>query len=157
MDKSNIKIEELRLLFERENTRKQNIENKASYFLGIISIIVTIYCAYLSLNQHMNFNSNIGMTILILLTLTFTSCILLCISIFLPKDYHHPFKLDDFDEFEEYFKTNDENFEKELIDQYLPTIFTNHATNDKIASRLKTSIYSFICFIITLIISVVIL
>ena len=29
MDKNNLKLEELRLIFERENIRKQNLENKA--------------------------------------------------------------------------------------------------------------------------------
>lgn len=48
MDKNNLKLEELRLIFERENIRKQNLENKASYFLVVISIIMTIISTYLS-------------------------------------------------------------------------------------------------------------
>lgn len=155
MDKSNLKIEELRLLFERENTRKQSLENKASYFLGIVSIIVTISSTYL--NSNIDFNSNLGIILLIILALSFIICIGQCISIFKPTNYHHPIELKDFNKFENYFKIDDETFEKELVDQYLPSIFTNHAINDKIVLKLRISIYSFICFIITLIISVAIL
>lgn len=157
MDKSNLKIEELRLLFERENTRKQNLENKASYFLGIVSIIVTVSCTYLNSNNNVNFNSNLGVILLFFLILSFLVCIGPCISIFSPTKYHHPINLEDFNKFENYFKKDDKNFKEELIEQYLPSIYTNHATNDKIVLRLKISIYSFICFIITLIISVVVL
>lgn len=41
-----VKLDELRLLFDRENSRKQSLENKASYFLGCISIIMTLICTF---------------------------------------------------------------------------------------------------------------
>ena len=150
IDKDNLKLEELRLIFERENTRKQNLENKASYFLVLISIIMTIICTYL--------NPEIFLKIrpgeIIILLIPFLISIGQCIRIFLPREYYHPFDLKNFNEFENSFKN--ENFKQALYDQYLTSINVNYNKNNDIMKHLKCSIYSFICFIIFLILIVVI-
>ena len=157
MDKNNLKLEELRLIFERENTRKQNLENKASYFLVVISIIMTMICTYFSQPTLLpKFDILNGITF-ILSMLAFLISIGLCILIFLPRDYYHPFDLEAFEDFEKSFKIPDNEFEENLYDQYLTSIHTNHKKNDDIAKQLKYSVYFFICFIILLILSVVIL
>ena len=141
MDKNNLKLEELRLIFERENIRKQNLENKASYFLVVISIIMTIISTYLrqiSLSLKLDIRSMI---------LVFS--IGLCILIFLPRNYYHPFDLENFEEFENSFKIRDEEFEEKLYDKYLTSIHINHEKNEDIVKHLKCSIYSFVCFIAT--------
>ena len=46
IENENLKIEELRACFDRETSRKESLQSKASYFLGIISIIITIYTMY---------------------------------------------------------------------------------------------------------------
>ena len=158
MDKSKIKLEELRLIFERENTRKQNLENKASYFLVVISIIMTIICTYLNPSGiFAKLNFNLGGIIFIISILSFLISIGLCILIFLPKKYYHPFYLNNFEDFEQSFEISDEEFKKNLYDQYLTSINTNHINNEDIVKQLKYSVYSFICFIILLILSVAIL
>lgn len=157
MDKNNLKLEELRLIFERENIRKQNLENKASYFLVVISIIMTIICTYFSQpTLFPKFDILNGITFIFSM-LSFLISIGLCILIFLPRDYYHPFDLETFEDFEKSFKIPDNEFEENLYDQYLTSTHTNHQKNDDIAKQLKYSVYSFICFIILLILSVVIL
>lgn len=156
MDKNNLKLEELRLIFERENTRKQNLENKASYFLVVISIIMTIICAYFSQSSFPEFDVMNGATFIIS-TVAFLISIGLCISIFLPRDYYHPFDLRNFEEFKNSFKIPDNEFEENLYDQYMTSIHINHEKNEDIVKQLKYSVYSFICFIVLLILSVVIL
>ena len=157
MDKNNLKLEELRLIFERENTRKQNLENKASYFLVVISIIMTIICTYFNQPTLFPKFDILNGIPFILSILAFLISIGLCILIFLPRDYYHPFDLESFKDFEESFKLPDNEFEKNLYDQYLTSIHANHEKNDDIAKQLKCSVYFFICFIILLILSVAIL
>ena len=127
MDKSNLKLEELRLIFERENTRKQNLENKASYFLVVISIIMTIICTYL--NQPSTFaklNFNLGGIIFLISIMSFLISIGLCILIFLPRDYYHPIDLEKFEDIKESFEIPNDEFEENLYDQYLTSIHVNH-------------------------------
>lgn len=158
MDENYLKIEELRVIFERETSRKQNLENKASYFLVVISIMMTIICTYL--NQpglFFEFNYSSKGIIFIISILSFVVSIGLCILIFLPRNYYHPFDLTNFESFENSFKISNDKFEEKLYDQYLVSIHTNHENNDDIVKRLRFSVYSFICFIIMLILSVVIL
>lgn len=81
MDKNNLKLEELRLIFERENIRKQNLENKASYFLVVISIIMTIISTYLS-QISLSLKLDIRSMILVLSIIFFLISIGLCILIF---------------------------------------------------------------------------
>ena len=92
MDKNNLKLEELRLIFERENIRKQNLENKASYFLVVISIIMTIISTYLS-QISLSLKLDIRSMILVLSIIFFLISIGLCILIFLTRNYYHPFDL----------------------------------------------------------------
>lgn len=156
MDKNNLKLEELRLIFERENIRKQNLENKASYFLVVISIIMTIISTYLS-QISLSLKLDIRSMILVLSIIFFLISIGLCILIFLPRNYYHPFDLENFEEFENNFKIRDEEFEEKLYDKYLTSIHINHEKNEDIVKHLKCSIYSFVCFILLLILAVVIL
>lgn len=158
MDKSNLKLEELRLIFERENNRKQNLENKASYFLVVISIIMTIICTYLNqTNIYAKFNFNLKGIIFLIIIICFLISIGFCILIFLPRDYYHPFDLESFEDFENSFKISNNKFEENLYDQYLTSIHVNHENNKDLVKRLKYSVYSFISFIILLFLSVVIL
>ena len=158
MDKNYLKIEELRLIFERKNSRKQNLENKASYFLVVISIMMTIICTYLNQTSLFpRFNYSPKGIIFIISILSFIVSIGLCILIFLPRNYYHPFDLTIFKNFENSFKIPDDKFEENLYDQYLTSIHANHENNEDIIKRLRYSVYSFICFIILLILSVVIL
>ncbi len=157
MNQNDLKLEELRLIFERENTRKQNLENKASYFLVVISITMTIICTYFGQpTLFPKFDILKGITFIISM-IAFLVSIGLCILIFLPRDYYHPFDLETFEDFEKSFKISDNEFEENLYDQYLTSIHANHEKNNDIAKQLKYSVYSFICFTVLLILSVVIL
>lgn len=150
IDKDNLKLEELRLIFERENTRKQNLENKASYFLVLISIIMTVICTYLNQESFLK----ISPFEIIILLIPFSISIVQCIRIFLPREYYYPFDLKKFNDFENSFKN--EKFKQNLYDQYLTSIDINYKKNNDIMNQLKCSIYSFICFIIFLVLIVVI-
>ena len=145
MKENDCKLEELRLLFDRENTRKQNLENKASYFLGCISIVITIVCTFSNSITFSNvFYSYLGWGLLMF----FLFSIGFCISIFLPKDYYHPFILDDYQELENSFKVEESTFKKNLYNQYLIASYMNHNINDEIANKLKYSFIFFIWFLI---------
>lgn len=157
-ENNNQKIEELRLLFERENSRKENLENKASYFLGIISIITTIICAFSNqINLIPQINNYLGILILIILIISFSMSIILFISIFLPRDYYHPFDIKDIEKLEKSFKVENNQFNEDLFDQYLVSIYTNCEINEELVIHLKYAIYFFICFIFMIILSVVII
>lgn len=139
-----IKIEELRLLFDRENSRKQNLENKASYFLGCISIVMTLICTFaksITLNNLIFTCYGWGFVTYFLVTIGF------CISIFSPKDYYHPFDLNDYDKLEKSFKEYDYSFKKKLHDQYFVSVYMNHGINDELIIKLKNAIIYFVLFL----------
>lgn len=145
MKQNDLKIEELRLLFERENSRKQGLESKTSYFLGCISIIMTIICTFSnSINIDSLFYNYIGWGLII----SFLFSIGFCISIFLPKNYYHPFILDDWEELEKSFNEDYSKFEENLYYQYLTAIYMNHDINDEIMKKLRYSVFYFVWFLI---------
>lgn len=150
MSKEKIKIEELRLLFDRENSRKQNLENKASYFLGCISIIITLVCSF-SESILNNLFSILGFALII----SFIISLIFCISIFRPKEYYHPFIIGDYKKLENSFKEEIIDFEETLIKQYLISIYENYNLNNKLANKFKYSIIAFgFCLIIFIIMEV---
>lgn len=149
MNEDDVKIEELRLLFDRENSRKQGLESKASYFLGCISIIITIICTFshsISINNLFYMYIGWGLIISFILSVGF------CISIFLPKKYYHPFRLNDFNELESSFNENKLNFKKNLYNQYLTAVFMNHNLNDNIVKKLRYSVFYFVWFLMIFIV-----
>lgn len=139
-----VKIEELRLLFDRENSRKQNLENKASYFLGCISIVMTLICTFA---KSINLNNLIltcygwGFITYFAVTIGF------CISIFSPKDYYHPFNLEDYKKLEKNFNESNISFKENLRNQYLVAVYMNHSINNELVYKLKYSIFYFILFL----------
>lgn len=140
-----MKIEELRLLFERENSRKQSLENKASYFLGCISLIVTIICTFsksIISNNLIIFPMKLGLIVYFLVSLGF------CISIFLPRHYYHPFILDDYEKLETSFNINKIDFQETLFKQYLISINMNYGINEKVVRNFRYSVFYFILFLI---------
>ena len=152
------KITELRATFDRENSRKESLENKASYFIGVISIIVTIICANSSfLHPIEKFYSPLGIILMIILTISFLVSMGSCLYMFFPKNYAYPFILDDFDEFEESFEIENKEFKEDLVDAYITSIKTNHDLNNGLVNILNRAKFSFIIFFVTLIISLVIL
>lgn len=152
------KITELRATFERENSRKESLENKASYFIGVISIIVTIICAngYV-LGPIEKYSTPLGIIILIISIISFLLSVGFCLYMFFPKNYAHPFILNDFDKLWDNFEVKEDEFKENLFDKYIVSIKTNHALNDKLVFYLNTAKISFIIFFVTLIIIVVIL
>ena len=158
MTDDKIKIEELRILFDIENTRKQNLENKASYFLVIISITITIICTLSSsINLISKFNCCLGYILAIGIITLFTISIGYCLSIFLPRNYFYPFNLNNYEELEKSFKVENNKFKNNLYDQYLTTAYQNYHLNEDIILHLKYSVYSFIGFIILFVFSIVVL
>ena len=150
MSGKDLKLEELRLLFDRENSRKQNLENKASYFLGCISIVVTIVATFLN---NINVNNLMGLA----LFCSFFISIGFCISVIIPKKYYHPFELDDFDKLKDDFNRVDDEFEKMLFNQYLIAIYMNYDEINDIARKIKYSVFYFIWFLVIFIVMVVFL
>lgn len=158
MSDDKIKIEELRLLFDREFSRKQHLENKASYFLAIISIITTTICTFISfMNPFSKFNSIFGYVLGIVLILLIIITFYCYISIFLPRNHYHPFDINNFDELYKSFKVSNIKFKNNLYEQYLTSIYINYQLNEDINFYLKISICSFFAFLIILILCMVIL
>lgn len=158
MSKEKIKIEELRLLFDRESSRKQNLENKSSYFLVIISITITIICTILNSNEYITkFNNNLGYILGIGVILSFSIIIYHYYKIFSLRNYHNPFNLDNFEELYEDFNVNNNHFENNLYNRYLTSIYINHLLTEDIISNFKRSIIGYFCFILLFILSMVIL
>ncbi|MDO5860826.1 hypothetical protein [Methanobrevibacter sp.] len=158
MSNNDLKIDELRSCFDRENTRKESLQNKASYFLGVVSIVITIICANMSLFSPLNkFFSIFGIIIISVLIISFLLSIGLCAYIFIPKKYSHPFDFKTYDLFSASFKEKSSVFEKNLYDSYLVSTFTNHNLNNKLVDYLNKSILSFIIFLISFVLMVVIL
>lgn len=153
MKENSIKIEELRLLFERENSRKQSLENKASYFLCCISIIITLICTFSkSITSNNLFIAPIkfGWVVYFLVSLGF------CISIIMPRNYYHPFILEDYNKLEASFNVNEDDFEKQLFKQYLISINKNYEINENVVRDFRLSIFYFIIFLIIFLIMEVI-
>lgn len=158
MTDDKIKIEELRILFDIEMTRKQNLENKVSYFLVIISITITIICSLsTSINLISKFNCYLGYDLGIRIIILFIISIGYCLSIFLPRNYFYPFNLNNYEELEKSFKVENNKFKNNLYDQYLTTAYQNYHLNEDIILHLKYSVYSFIGFIILFVFSIVVL
>lgn len=152
----NLKIDELRACFDRENARKESLQNKASYFLGVISIIVTIICTFISISRiNINFNSCFSISLVILVFISFLFSIVPCLLVIFPKSYTHPFSFKNYKSFENSFKQDNEIFERGLYNQYLISIYTNHKQNDKLITNIYISIVSFVCFIILFILMVI--
>lgn len=149
MAKDNLKLEELRAIFNRENYRKDSLQSKASYFLGVISIVVTIICTNFNLfNPIDKYFSYVGGFILSGLILSFLLSLGFCAYIFLPKNYTHPFDFDNFDESVENLDSKNDELEESLEDQYITSIKTNHDLNNQLVVNLKISVISFLIFLI---------
>lgn len=152
----NLKIEELRACFDRETSRKESLQNKASYFLGIISIIVTIISTYFSIfKPTFDLNSYLTLGIILSLIITFIISILSCLQIIIPKNYAHPFEFKSYNNFKNSFKIENIEFENRLYEQYLTSTYTNHKLNDELISKLIIARISFVCFIILFILMVI--
>ncbi len=133
MSDDKIKIEELRLLFDKEASQKQNLENKASYFLVIISITPTIIGSLLNSNNLITkFNNCLGYILGIIIIFLFIISIGCCLWIFLPRNYYYPFNLDNYNKLEESFKVENNDFKNYLYDQYLTTLFQNNELNTRL-------------------------
>ena len=156
MSDETIKIDELRACFDRESNRKDSLQNKASYFLGIISVITTIICTFFSIfKPHIVLNSYLNIILIVLLCLSFLISIIFCLKIFIPRKYAHPFEFENYNCFKNSFKNDDSSFKKELFHQYLISTYTNHNLNDELVSKINIAIISFICFIILFLMVVV--
>lgn len=156
IENENLKIDELRACFDRETSRKESLQSKASYFLGIISIIITIISTYFSICKPVfDLNSYLNIGILISLTISFIISIVSCLQIIIPKNYAHPFEFKSYNGFKDSFKIENKKFKDGLYEQYLTSTYTNHKLNDELISKLFIGRISFVCFIIMFIVMVI--
>jgi anaerobic C4-dicarboxylate transporter len=148
-------IDELKEIYNRENNRKQSIENKTSYLVGVISIVITVLISKLDyftcLNNKLTFNLTLYVSSLICLGIS----IIICLIIFYPRNFQHPFNMSNFKNFEKKFEKNDKKFRNNLKDLYIISNFNNHDINNCLLEKLNYAVLIFIISIIFLIILII--
>lgn len=155
MSRNDSKIDELRACFDRENSRKESLENKASYFLGVVSIVITVICANQSIFVPLDKFFSIGGIVIISVFITsFLLSVGSCAYIFIPKNYSYPFDFKDFDKVSDNFNVESSIFEKKLYYDYMVSISINHNINDDLVGYLNKSIVSFVIFLVSLVLLV---
>lgn len=146
-------MDELKEIYNRENIRKQSIENKTSYLVGVISIVMTILISkfdyFICFNPH-------KLTINLILYICSLVCLGvsmgLCLIIFYPKNFQHPFNMNNFEDFNKNFNKNDIKFRNNLKDLYVLSKFNNHHINNNLFKKLNYAFILFSKFIILFII-----
>lgn len=145
-------LNEIRLQFDRENSRKQNLESKASYILGIISLMTTIL---ITITMKMVFNSNFIFRkfIIIFTIITLIISSYFCIKVLKNHEIFYPYRSLKPNEFKDYFDKNKNDLKENLYDSYLSATYVNNIKNNEKADNIN---YSF-CFLILGTISLMIL
>ena len=76
----------------------------------------------------------------------------LCLIIFYPKNFQHPFNMNNFEDFNKNFNKNDIKFRNNLKDLYVSSNFNNHHINNNLFKKLNYVFILFSKFIILFII-----
>lgn len=130
--------------YDRENDRKQALESKASYILGIVSLIMTILFTLLIdiiLTKNISYNLQcfnlIVILIIILLILILGLVNFLCIRVLKIKDIFYPINTTEPNELRTFLAAEDNILKEELFTNYLSNIFINNAKNNAKAEDLS--------------------
>lgn len=152
---SNLGLEECIRNYERENKRKESIESKASYILGITSIFISIWGIFIKyiLESEIEVKPFLialtGLTVYLIAFCGIYSFLVLRI-----RKYDFPFANFNPNELNIQLSAAEEKLKEELFDSYISSFSTNHLKNDEKEKYLKETskllIYSIITSMITL-------
>lgn len=162
-DNKELGLNEIKLQFEREDGRKQSLESKASYILGIISLMATIILTIVVdvvFKSHFLFNFIyhiiiIALICLILFFIFFSA--FFCIKILRIQNIYYPYNSLKPNEFKCYFSKNDIDLKEHLFDSYLSSTFLNNLRNNKKAEYINKSFCFLIFGIVFLIVLILII
>ncbi len=127
-------LEELRAHFDREITRKDSIESKASYILGITVVILPLLFSILLEMDSITHNKEIIMCILVITFIVVFIILILSLKILDLTNVSYPLPSLNPNELNNFFEK--ENMEEELKDKYLMALPIINKENDSKAKKL---------------------
>ena len=139
---SSLGLEECIRNYDRENSRKNSLESKASYILVAISIFTGIWgslITYISSNPNISTNITI-FSIFAILTMIFIGLSgFYAIRVLRVRDYKYPIEDSNPNVLKPYLSTPEENLRKDLFSSYLACFSENNIKNNKKAEHLQKS------------------
>lgn len=139
---NNLTLNELRSHFDRELMRKDSLESKASYILGIVAVILTllfsILLEVLRKDSIIN-NKSIILFVLIITFIVVFVILILSLRILDVTTVNYPLPSLNPNELSKFFEK--ENLEDELKDKYLMVIPTINKENNNKAKKLSVCFY----------------
>jgi hypothetical protein len=156
MTLSSLGLEECVRNYDRENTRKDSLESKASYILVAISIFTGIWGTLITyITKDSNISTNFFIIICTVLTIIFIAvCGLYAIRVLRIQDYKYPIEDSNPNNLKQYLSKPENDLRKELFSSYLVCFSENNIKNNKKAEYLQKSEIYLYCFVILSIISI---
>lgn len=160
-------FKELIRTYDRELDRKESLESKASYILGIISMLTAIVFAFIpSYLKPENLIINpivylLSIILLIIFFLTILNTLQLCLKVINVTQTAYPtFVPENINELRKYLNKDDITLENELYYSYLASVKINNLSNEEKVNNMNKifkSIPHTIIILVLIIITVVLL
>jgi len=153
-------LDECIRIYERENIRKQSLESKASYLLGIVAIFTGIWGNIIKDIINISSTNFISLIIICLNVLTIIligSCAIYCLKVLKIRKYAFPIKNSDPNKLGSYLSKSENELKTDLFDSYIASFSTNNQKNNQKAKYLYDASKLLLCSIISSIILIVIL
>jgi len=145
--------------YDRENDRKKSLESKASYFLGIISILIALWANlfnYTIINHSISILLIILVSLIVLISFLIVSCGIYCIKIIRIQNYHFPISGNDPNQIKSLLTKPTTKLRGQLFESYVMAFSINNLVNNKKANFLneasKLLFYSIIITIISILV-----
>lgn len=158
MIQNDFSLEESIRNYERENNRKQSLESKASYLLGIISIFTGIWGIFVKdiINISITtFPSNIIIYLSLLTIILIVFCAVYCLNVLKIRKHAFPIEGNDPNILRSQLSKPENELKKELFDSYIASFSVNNLKNNEKARYLfeayKLLLYGIISSIVTII------
>ncbi len=135
-------FEEVSKIYERELSRKNSLESKASYIFGVISLIITLFVELL-FNRHDLFKNNLIIVLITLFFIISISSLFLCLLIMKVKYIPYPIKITDNinDMRRNLIDINKEEIKSNIYYNYLGSISILNIYNNKDSEKLDIIYY----------------
>lgn len=157
MEISKLSLEESIRNYDREVSRKESLESKASYFLGIISIFAGIW-GNLIIFILDKYPISIFMVVFSVLSILTVIFILkggfYALQVLKIRDYQYPFDTNNPNILKKQLSKSENSVIKELFDSYLVCFSDNNIKNNKKAKNLQKTGNYLLYSIITSVISI---
>lgn len=135
-------FEEVTKIYERELSRKNSLESKASYIFGVISLIITLFVELL-FNKPYLFNNILIIVLIVLFFIISISSLFLCLLIMKVKYIPYPIKITDNinDMRRDLIDINKEEIKSNIYYNYLGSISILNIYNNKDSEKLDIIYY----------------